>query len=55
MSTTMAVIVAIATLVPIVVHLGGWEETKAGQIITSVCLDLVGAAKAAAAPKEPKA
>jgi len=49
MNTTSEIILVIATVLPVLVHIFGWSETKAGQIVTSVSLDIVGAYKAARA------
>jgi hypothetical protein len=51
-STSLAILFAIATLLPAVIHLAGQDETKVGSIITSICFDIIGAIKAAKEPKQ---
>ena len=49
------VVVAIGTLVPGLIHMFGWADTKAGQIVTAVFVDIVGAYKAARSKKSDEA
>lgn len=54
MTTTTAALLLLGTLLPTLIHFFGWDETRAGKIVTSVSLDLVGAVKAVKKPKDPE-